>query len=81
MTANAINERLGFPAKAPEGLLTHIAGVEDSGMRFVDMWDSEEQFERFLSEELPPAMGEIDAEGAVSPPRVAQLALHGRWSR
>ncbi len=77
----AINERMGFPAEVPQGLLTHIAAVEDAGMRFVDVWESEQQFERFLEEELLPAMGEIDAEGVVSPPRVAQLALHDRWSR
>jgi hypothetical protein len=77
---DAINERMGFPGTVPEGLLTHIAGIEETGMRFVDVWESEEQFERFLQERLLPAMGEIDGQGPVSPPRVVQLPLYQRWS-
>jgi hypothetical protein len=28
-------------------------GREETGMRFVDVWESEEQFERFLEVKLP----------------------------
>jgi hypothetical protein len=77
---DAINERIGFPAKMPEGLETHIAGVEQTGMRVVDVWESEEQFERFLQGKIMPAMGEIDGQGSVSAPRVVQLPLYDRWS-
>ncbi len=77
---DAVNQRTGFPASAPEGLLTHIAAVEDAGMRFVDVWESEELFERFLQDELLPAMGEVDTETSVSPPQVAQLHLHEQWT-
>jgi hypothetical protein len=77
---DAINEGIGFPAKVPEGLETHIVGVEETGMRVIDVWESEEQFERFLQEKLLPAMGEIDVQGSVSAPRVVQLPLYDRWS-
>jgi hypothetical protein len=76
----AINERIGFPGSAPEGLLAHIAAVEEAGMRVADVWESEQQFERFLQDELLPAMGEIDTEASISPPRVVQLQLHDQWS-
>lgn len=76
---DVINERIGFPASAPDGLLAHIAGVEQAGMRFVEVWESEQQFERFLEGELLPAIGEIETESEVSPPRVAQLQLHNQW--
>jgi hypothetical protein len=49
-------------------------------MRVIDVWESEEQFERFLQEKLLPAMGEIDEQGSVSAPRVVQLSLYDRWS-
>ena len=77
---DAINERIGFPGTVPEGLETHIAGVEETGMRVVDVWESEEQFERFLQGKLLPAMGEIDEQGSVSAPRVVRLPLYDRWS-
>jgi hypothetical protein len=77
---DAINERIGFPGTVPEGLETHIAGVEETGMRVVDVWESEEHFEGFLQEKLLPAMGEIGGQGSVSAPRVVRLPLYDRWS-
>lgn len=78
---DAINERTGFPGEVPEGLLTHIAGVEETGMRIVDVWESEEHFERFLEGKMLPAMGAVAGENSVSPPHVVQLPLYDRWSR
>ena len=38
---------------APSGLLYHIAGATREGWRIVDVWDSQEHFERFGQRLMP----------------------------
>jgi hypothetical protein len=39
----------------PEGMLTHVCGpTSDGGWRMVDVWESQEAFERFANELLIP---------------------------
>jgi len=45
-----------------EGLLVHVAGQGENGFRVVDVWDSEESFNRF-GESLIPILEEIGVEG------------------
>jgi len=49
---------------------SHVAGVTDDGMVFVDVWDSPESIQRFLEEQIIPAAG-----GATPPgqPRFARV--------
>jgi hypothetical protein len=49
-----------------EGLLAHVAGQGEHGFRVVDVWESEEAFQRF-GEKLIPILQEIgvDAEPEV----------------
>jgi hypothetical protein len=52
------------PANWPvEGLLVHVAGQGPNGFRVVDVWESEEAFQRF-GEKLMPIMKAIGIEGA-----------------
>jgi hypothetical protein len=54
---------LESPADWPvPGLLAHIAGQGPNGFRVVDVWESEEAFNRF-GETLLPILQEIGAEG------------------
>jgi hypothetical protein len=56
--------RVESPADWPvEGLLAHIAGQGESGFRVVDVWESEEAFQRF-GETLMPILQELGVEGA-----------------
>jgi len=44
------------------GCLSHMAGpTENGGWRVVDMWESQEAFERFGHESLGPAMAKVGA--------------------
>ncbi|HVV35670.1 MAG TPA: hypothetical protein VHC63_03640 [Acidimicrobiales bacterium] len=43
----------------PEGLITHIAHVVDGGLRYTDVWDSEEAWEQWRWNTLEPAVGEV----------------------
>ena len=45
-----------------EGLLAHTAGQGESGFRVVDVWESEEAFERFGAT-LMPILQDIGVEG------------------
>jgi hypothetical protein len=38
--------------------VSHVAGVTDSGMVFVDVWGAPEEFAAFAESELAPAAGE-----------------------
>jgi hypothetical protein len=47
------------PDEAPEGLILHSAGQGEQGYYVYDVWESREAFERFLEEQLGPAMAEV----------------------
>lgn len=49
---------------APEGLILHAAGPTDEGFRIIEVWESEDAWERFLTERLGSA---IDPATAVPP--------------
>lgn len=50
----AVNRELGSDAKAP-GLVVHTEGPMEGGMRVVDVWESQEQFDTFARTKLAPA--------------------------
>lgn len=41
---------------APAGLLLHAAGPTDEGVRIIDVWESEQHWQRFQTERLQPAV-------------------------
>jgi hypothetical protein len=64
--------KLESPADWPvEGLLVHVAGQGKDGFRVVDVWDSEESFQRF-GEVIGPILKElgIDLHPEVYPAKV-----------
>ena len=55
--------RMESPADWPvEGLLAHVAGQGANGFRVVDVWESEEAFQRF-GDALMPVLQEIGVQG------------------
>jgi hypothetical protein len=61
-TANydAVSERLqASDAAAPQGLLVHTAGFTGNGFRIFEVWESREDFERFLNDRLMPIVQDI----------------------
>lgn len=56
-------QQMTTPADWPvKGLLAHVAGQGAQGFRVVDVWESEEAFQRF-GEKLMPIMKAIGIEG------------------
>lgn len=42
--------------KWPEGIVSHYAGPSDAGWTVVDIWESDEAFDKFKAERLGAAM-------------------------
>ena len=52
----------------PAGVIVHTAGFTGNVFRIFDVWESEEDFKRFESERLMPAVGKVMAESADAAP-------------
>lgn len=65
----------------PAGLVTHVAGATDTGMRIIDVWESDDAQQRFLSERLLPARQRVlDGMGVQPvPPRIEVLDVQHQW--
>lgn len=61
---------------APEGGLFHVAGPMPGGWRVLDIWESQEAFDRFAEERLKPAVAQV-AMPAMPEPQF--FPVHGVW--
>ena len=50
--------------ETPDGLLIHTAGFDNDVFRIFDVWESREQGERFMGEQLGPVLERLGAEAA-----------------
>jgi hypothetical protein len=54
---DATTSRLGIDDDPPDGLIAHTAGADRDGKwRIIDVWDSQDAFDRFRGERLGPAI-------------------------
>ena len=55
---DATNAALGIEGDedAPDGLITHAAGLSENGVLVVDVWESKEKLESFFNERLHAAL-------------------------
>jgi hypothetical protein len=77
----ALNGAMGFPSEVPEGLIAHMAGEIEGGMRVVDIWESRAHFDRFVQQQLGPAMGRVEGADRVKPPTPQEFSLVNEWHR
>ena len=54
-----LSERAGMREKLPDGCLARIVGLVQSGARVIEVWESEEDAERF-SEQNTPLIRELN---------------------
>ncbi len=59
-----LSDRIGD--EVPKGLIVHLAFEIADGMRIVDLWESEADFDHFQAERLGPAMDKVLQEAGVS---------------
>src|SRR5687767_4201889 len=44
---------------APDGLVAHVVYKHEGGLRYVDVWESRADWDRFREERVDPAVGEV----------------------
>lgn len=57
----------GLVDPPPLGLLVHVAGPTDEGVRIIDVWESEEAWQRFRTERLDPAIAALGGPARPEP--------------
>jgi len=71
---DAIHQRV-MDGPIPDGFRVHTAGAtEGGGFRIFEVWDSEDQFRRFVDERLMPIVQEVG--GGAEPPETKTYELH-----
>jgi hypothetical protein len=51
----------------PSGLIVHIAGPTDEGVRIIEVWESEQSWEAFRRERLLPAIAALGGPARPEP--------------
>lgn len=60
--------------EVPAGLIVHVAGPHNGGVRIIDVWESEEAHAKFAQERLMPAVSRAMGEqGPPQPPAMETL--------
>ena len=75
-TVDAVNAEIGVERDPPPGLVLHCAGETDGRWQIVDVWESEEQAQRFDDERLRPAIEKVIGATPPGPPPSTQYQLH-----
>lgn len=52
-------EQINFEGDVPKGLVVHIATFGEKGIRIVDIWESEKDFNNFARDRLMPMTGKL----------------------
>lgn len=51
----------------PDGLILHLAGPTDEGVRIIDVWDSEASWRRFHARRMRPVVAALGGPGRPPP--------------
>ena len=69
----AVNEKIGDAA--PEGLVLHtVSHLGGDKWKLVDVWESAENFQSFVQNQLIPAIAEVDPDAPQAPePEIREI--------
>ena len=75
-----ILHKMGLTPKGgtPPGALFHWVAEGDGGMRVVDVWESQEQFDQFAQEKIGPYSAEV---GITEQPEMRVYEIHNYLGR
>jgi len=73
---DAVSARLQEGQMPPDGMLVHTAGFTGQGFRVFEVWETREQFDRFLHEQLLPLIAEVGRSDSTAP-QLTAYELHG----
>ena len=54
--------------ETPKGLVAHLALRRPGGLRYIDVWETQADWERFRDEHVSPAVGQMMAKRGVETP-------------
>ena len=60
---DATLEAVGWEETPPEGAIFHVAFFDEGCFKAVDVWESAEQFQKFVDERLSPGIQQVGIEG------------------
>ena len=69
----AVRKSVAWETDKPEGGRFHVAAFDEQGLRVVDIWDSAENFNRFVEKRLMPG---VKAAGIQGEPQIEITPLH-----
>jgi len=62
--------------ETPKGLVVHLVLRQEHGLRYIDVWDTEADWERFRDERLNPVIAETMAKHGITPPTTPPPLQH-----
>jgi hypothetical protein len=71
-----VSEKLDTEGNPPDGLIVHTASEVDGKLKIVDVWESQEDAERFGRERLGPAIMEVAGDQVGGPPEPDQIEIY-----
>jgi hypothetical protein len=60
---NQTRDLVEWETETPEGAIFHVAWFDGGGLNVIDVWESPEQFQRFVDERLTPATTRVGIQG------------------
>jgi hypothetical protein len=75
--------KAGLGPDYPPGLIVHLAWRTESGLRYVDVWESKDDYEAFAEQRLHPVVHQLlqDTLGFVPPePAHTMLDVIDAWT-
>ena len=72
-----------LPTEPPTGMVAHLVLEREGGLRYIDVWESEADWERFRVEQVEPAVGQVLASYGIphthDDVRVEQIQVVDTW--
>jgi hypothetical protein len=56
-------KEVNWEGKVPDGAKFHVAWFAADGFRVIDLWDSAQQFQRFVETRLMPGVAKVGIKG------------------
>ena len=60
---DAVRKIVNWEGDRPEGSIHHVAWFDDAGARVVDLWETAEDFQRFVDERLMAGVAQAGVQG------------------
>ena len=64
----SLGDEMGVRTHVPDGLVSHVLSETGEGCHIMDIWTSQEDFERFRDSQLVPSMMKFLQEHGMQPP-------------